>query len=64
MKEKEFQCLRFTSVSEICYKLEKVSDDTSSGDIVSVNDSWVKRNDYFPSTGENTTNKTDVSRFG
>ena len=39
MKEKEFQCLRFTSVSEICYKLEKVSDDTSSGDIVSVNDS-------------------------
>ena len=39
-----------TSVSGICYKLEKVSDDTSSGDRISENDSQFKRNEYFPST--------------
>ena len=40
----------FTSVPGICYKSEKVSDDTSSGDIISGNDSQFKGNDYFPST--------------
>ena len=36
-----------TSVSGICYKLEKVSDDTSSGDRISGNDSQFKGNGHF-----------------
>ena len=50
-------------MSVICYKSEKVSDDTSSGDRISGNDSQFKGNDYFPSTEETTINKTDVSGF-
>ena len=53
----------FTSVPGICYKSEKVSDDTSSGDRISGNDSQFKGNDYFPSTEKTTVNKTDVSGF-
>ena len=53
----------FTSVPEICYKSEKVSDDTSSGDRISGNDSQFKRNDYFPSTEEIKINKIDVSGY-
>ena len=55
--------ISFTSVPGICYKSEKVSDDTSSGDRISGNDSQFKGNDYFPSTEETTINKTDVSGF-
>ena len=39
----------FTSVPGICYKSQKVSDDTSSGDRISGNDSQFKGKDYFPS---------------
>ena len=53
----------FTSVSGICYKSKKVSDDTSSGDRISGNDSQFKRNGYFPSTQKTTINKTDVSGY-
>ena len=53
----------FTSVPGICYKSEKVSDDTSSEDRISGNDSQFKRNDHFPSTEKSTNNKTDMSRL-
>ena len=39
----------FTSVPGICYKSEKVSDDTSLGDRISGNDRQFKGNDYFHS---------------
>ena len=53
----------FTSVHRICYKSEKVNDDSSSGDRIYGNDSQFKGNDCFPSTEKTTINKTCVSGF-
>ena len=47
----------FASVPKICYKSEKVSDDTSSGDRISGNDSQFKGNNYHSFTERFTINK-------
>ena len=53
----------FTPVPGICYKSEKVRDDTSSGGIISGNDSLFEGNDYFPPIEKISINKTDVWGF-
>ena len=52
-----------TSVPGICYKSEKVSDDTSSGDRISGNDGQFKGNVYFPSMEKTTINKIHLSGY-
>ena len=48
----------FTSVPEICYKSEKFSDVTSSGERISGKDCHFKGNYYFPSKEKITINKS------